>query len=213
MPRIKLALAMAMGALALAACSQKSAGSASATGPAAAQALPDDMSLGDPKAKVTVVEYASVGCPVCNKWEQEVWPAFKAKYVDTGKVHYVFREMLVGGGPEVTVAASGFLLARCAGKDKYFPVVEEIFKNQQQAFTDPRGTLETIAKSVGMTEDEFNRCVSDDKAIQALNDRVERNARDNHVDSTPTFVINGHALTPGYHTLQEMDAAIAAAGG
>jgi len=127
-------------------------------------------------------------------------------------VHYVFREMLVGGGPEVTVAASGFLLARCAGPDKYFPVVDAIFKNQQQAFADPRGTLETIAKSMGMTEDQFNRCVSDDKAIQALNDRTERNAKDNHVDSTPTFVVNGKMLTPGYHSLPELDAAIAAAG-
>ena len=209
MPRIKFALAIVMSALALAACSQKQAASSGgSSGP-----LPDDMSLGNPNAKVQVIEYASVGCPVCDKWQLEVWPAFKAKYVDTGKVHYTFREMLVGGGPEVTVAASGFLLARCAGKDKYFSVVDEIFTNQQQAFADPRGTLETIAKSMGMTEDQFNKCVSDEKAIQALNDRVERNAKNNHVDSTPTFVINGHMLTPGYHTLAEMDAAIKAAGG
>ena len=207
MPRIKLAVAVLLSALALAACSQNKA-----SGGGSAGALPDDMSLGNPKAKVTVIEYASVGCPVCDKWQLEVWPAFRAKYVDTGRVHYVFREMLVGGGPEVTVAASGFLLARCAGPDKYFPVVDAIFKNQQQAFADPRGTLETIAKSMGMTEDQFNRCVSDDKAIQALNDRTERNAKDNHVDSTPTFVVNGKMLTPGYHSLPELDAAIAAAG-
>ena len=207
MPRIKFAVAVLLSALALAACSQNKA-----SGGGSASALPDDMSLDNPKAKVTVIEYASVGCPVCDKWQLEVWPAFRAKYVDTGRVHYVFREMLVGGGPEVTVAASGFLLARCAGPDKYFPVVDAIFKNQQQAFADPRGTLETIAKSMGMTEDQFNRCVSDDKAIQALNDRTERNAKDNHVDSTPTFVVNGKMLTPGYHSLPELDAAIAAAG-
>ena len=206
-PRIKLAMAVLLGALALAACSQNKGGGGSAA------ALPDDMSLGNPNAKVTVIEYASVGCPVCDRWQLEVWPAFRAKYVDTGRVHYVFREMLVGGGPEVTVAASGFLLARCAGKDKYFPVVDAIFKNQQQAFADPRGTLETIAKSVGMSEQQFNACVSDEKAVQALNDRVERNAKDNHVDSTPTFVVNGKMLTPGYHSLPELDAAIAAAGG
>lgn len=207
-PRIKLAMAVLLGALALAACSQNKGG-----GGGSAAALPDDMSLGNPNAKVTVIEYASVGCPVCDRWQLEVWPAFRAKYVDTGRVHYVFREMLVGGGPEVTVAASGFLLARCAGKDKYFPVVDAIFKNQQQAFADPRGTLETIAKSVGMSEQQFNACVSDEKAVQALNDRVERNAKDNHVDSTPTFVVDGKMLTPGYHSLPELDAAIAAAGG
>lgn len=208
MPRIKFALVIVMSALALAACGQKQAASGGSSGP-----LPDDMSLGNPNAKVQVVEYASVGCPVCDKWQLEVWPAFKAKYVDTGKVHYTFREMLVGGPQEVTVAASGFLLARCAGKDKYFPVVDAIFKNQEQAFQDPRGTLETIAKSMGMSTDQFNKCVSDEKAIQALNDRVQHNAQDNHVDSTPTFVINGNVLTPGYHSLAEIDAAIANAGG
>jgi protein-disulfide isomerase len=201
MTRIATAL---MLALAVAACSPKTGSGGK---------LPDDMDLGNPQAKVTVVEYASVGCPVCGKWYREVWPAFKAKYVDTNKVHYVFKEMLVGGGPEIQVAASGFLMARCAGKDKYFAVTDAIFKNQEQAFNAPRETLEDIAKSVGMTEDGFNKCITDEGAIKALNDRVERHNRDDHVNSTPTFVINGKALEPGYHSLDEIDAAIKSAGG
>ena len=205
MPRINLALAMLLSALTLAACSKQQASGGGS--------LPDDMSLGNANAKVTVVEYASVGCPVCDRWYLEVWPAFKAKYVDTGRVHYVSREMLVGGGAEVAVAASGFLLARCSGKDKYFTVVDAIYKNQQQAFAAPRETLETIAKSMGMSEDQFNKCITDESAIKALNERVDRNAKDNHIDSTPTFVINGKPMAAGYHTLAEIDAAIAAAGG
>lgn len=203
MSSMKVALIAALSVLGVAACSKAPTAAATA----------DDMDLGNPQAKVTVVEYASVGCPVCARWDQEVYPAFKAKYVDTGKIHYVFREMLVGQGPEIAVAASGFLLARCAGKDKYFAVNEAIFKNQQQAFQAPRETLVDIAKSVGMTEDQFNKCVNDDASIKALNDRVERHTRDDHVNSTPTFVINGKALEPGFHTLDEMDAAIKAAGG
>ena len=186
---------------------------AAACSKAPTAATADDMDLGNPQAKVTVVEYASVGCPVCGRWDQEIFPSFKAKYIDTGKIHYIFREMLVGGQQEVTVAASGFLVARCAGKEKYFAVNEAIFKNQQQAFAAPRETLEDIAKSVGMTEDQFNKCVNDEAAIKALNDRVERHGRDDHINSTPTFVINGKPLEPGYHTLAEMDAAIKAAGG
>ena len=151
MSSLKVALIAALSVLGVAACSKA---------PTAVTA--DDMELGNVKAKVTFVEYASVGCPICGKWDQEVWPAFKAKYVDTGKVHYIFREMLVGGQQEVTVAASGFLLARCAGKDRYFAVNEAIFKNQQQAFQAPRETLEDIAKSMGMTEEQFNKCVSDE---------------------------------------------------
>jgi protein-disulfide isomerase len=197
-----LLVAGAFMGLALAGCS-KSTISSTATA--------DDMSLGNKDAKVTVVEYASVGCPVCGRWQKEVYPAFKAKYVDTGKVRYVFREMLVGGGSEVTVAASGFLLARCAGPDKYFPVIDAIFANQEQAFAAPRETLENVAKSVGLTEAQFNQCIQDEKAIQALNDRVEKHAKNDGVNSTPTFVINGKQLEPGYHPLADLDAAIAEA--
>lgn len=204
MQGMRIALAAVM-ALTLAGCGQKG-GSA-----AGGAATTEDMSLGDPNAKVTVLEYASVGCPICGRWDQEVFPAFKAKYIDTGKIHYVFKEMLVGGGAEVTVAASGFLLARCAGKDKYFTVTEAIFKNQEQAFQTPRESLLNIAKSIGMSEPQFNACVGDEKAVQALNDRVDKHAKVDGIDSTPTFVINGKKLEPGYHSLEELDAAIAAA--
>ena len=203
MLRMRVVVLMALTMFGSAACSPK--GGAALT--------QDDMDLGNASAKITVVEYASVGCPVCAKWQKEVYPAFKAKYIDSNKIHYVFREMLVGGGPEITVAASGFLVARCAGKDKYFAVNDAIFANQQQAFEAPRETLLEVAKSVGMTDESFNKCVADESAIKALNDRVERHTRDNKINSTPTFVINGKAMEPGYHTLDEMDAALKAAGG
>ena len=204
MLRMRVAVAMALVMFGAAACSKGGGGAA---------LTQDDMDQGNPQAKVTVVEYASVGCPVCAKWQKEVYPAFKAKYIDTNKIHYVFREMLVGQGPEIAVAASGFLLARCAGKDKYFAVTDAIFNSQQQAFEAPRETLLNVAKSVGMTDDGFKKCVEDDKAMQALQDRVDRHTRDDHVNSTPTFVINGKSLEPGYHSLDEIDAAIKAAGG
>jgi protein-disulfide isomerase len=201
MLRIRVAVVLALTLMA-AACSK---------GNVAGGALPDDMSLGNPDAKVTVVEYASVGCPICGRWQQEVWPAFKAKYVDTGKVHYVFREMLVGQGVEFAIGGNGFLLARCAGKDKYFTVVDAIFRDQEQAFQTPRETLTNIARSVGMTDKQFDQCVNDKAQIQALNDRVERHNKRDGVDSTPTFVVNGKKLEPGYHPLEDLDAAIAAA--
>jgi len=86
---------------------------------------PGDMSLGSPKARVQVVEYASLSCPHCARFNAEVFPAFRAKYVDTGKVRYTLREMLT---PPAEVAAAGFLMARCAGPGKYFKVVDEVFR-------------------------------------------------------------------------------------
>jgi protein-disulfide isomerase len=197
---IAIPVVLALG-LALTAC-QKSGGYS-------AQA--DDMSLGNPDAKVTVVEYASVGCPICAKWQQDTYPAFKAKYIDTGKIHYVFREMLVGGEGEVALAASGFLLARCSGKDKYFPVVDAIFDAQAQAFQAPRETLANIAKSMGMTDQQYQACISDDKALKDLNARVQRHIQDDKVDATPTFVINGKALPAGPQPLSKLDEMISAA--
>lgn len=201
MRRLALAAAL-LASLALSACNKSPAPGA----------LADDMSLGNENAKITVVEYASVGCPACAAWQKEVYPAFKAKYIDTGKVRYVFREMLVGGGSEVTVASAGFLLARCAGKDKYFPVVDAVFASQPGVFDTPRETLLEIAKSSGLTEDQFTKCVTDEAQLKALNERVERTAREHDITATPTFEINGRKMQPGYHSLAEIDAAIEAAG-
>jgi protein-disulfide isomerase len=197
----RLAL-VGLSAAALAACGKKRG---------VAAALPDDMSLGNPASKVTFVEYASVACPVCGRWYKEVWPAFKAKYVDTGKIHFIYREMLVGGADEVTAAASGFLLARCAGKDRYFQMVDAIYNSQPDLFADPRGVLLNIAKSAGMTEAQFDACITDRASVDALQKRVDDNAKKDNVTATPTFVVNGKALEPGFHTLPDIDAAIAAA--
>ena len=84
MSQIRMALVSALAAVSLAACSNAGGGGGAAL-------TKDDMDLGNASAKVTVVEYASVGCPICAKWQKEVFPAFKAKYIDTGKIHYVFR--------------------------------------------------------------------------------------------------------------------------
>ncbi len=190
-------LLTALAVLSLAACQK--AGTSATSG--------DDMTLGNPKAKVTVVEYASVACPHCARFNNDVFPAFKTKYIDTGLVHYVAREALTG---EPTVAAAGFLLARCAGKDKYFAVTEAIYRAQDQIFQsgDVHGVLLHIAQSAGLSEDQMNKCITDENAIKALNDRVEKYSKLDGVDSTPTFIVNGKKMTPGEVTLAQLDAVI-----
>ncbi len=173
----------------------------------------EDESLGNPKAKVTVIEYASVACPVCGRWYREVFPAFKAKYIDSGKVRLITREMLVGDDAEVAIASTGFLLARCAGPGNYFKVTDAIYRNQAQVYEHPRESFLGIAKSVGLSEAKFDACVSDQAAQAALNARVETYTEHYFIQSTPTFVVNGKAMEAGYHTLAELDAAIAASPG
>ena len=125
-------------------------------------------------------------------------------------MHYTFKEFLT---PPVEVAAAAFLTARCAGKDKYFSVLDAVFKAQNEMFTtgDMRGVLLRVAQSAGMTETQFNACITDEAALKALNARVEKASRDEKITSTPTFLINGEKMKEGEATLAEFDAAIAAA--
>lgn len=195
-----LVAAVAMAALSLAGCNKGGKGGAAE----------GDMSLGNANAKVQVVEYASASCSHCARFNNTVFPAFKAKYIDTGKVHYTLKEFLT---PPEEVAAAGFLVARCAGKDKYFTVLDAIYKNQAEMFQtgDFRGVLLRIAQSAGMTEEQFNKCVSDPDALKALNARVQRAINDDKITGTPTFVVNGKQVATGEVTLAQLDAAIAAA--
>ncbi len=198
--RLAIAATLSVGLLAigLSACG-KSGGTVTA----------EDMSLGKADAPVTVVEYASVSCTHCARWNKEVYPAFKAKYIDTGKVRYVFREFITAP-PQL--AAAGFLLARCAGKDKYFGVLDQVFHAQDEIFRtgDIRTPLIAIAAQAGMNETQFNACVSDEKALNALNARVDKYVKDAKITGTPTFDVNGKRLD-GEQTLAALDKAIAEA--
>ena len=187
-----------LGALALTACA-KGGGKTST----------EDMTMGVATAPVKMVEYASASCSHCAAFNNDVMPAFKAKYIDTGKVHYTLKEFLT---PPQQLAAAGFLTARCAGKDKYFSVIDALFKSQEEMYRtqDPRGTLLKVAQSAGMTEAQFNTCVNDEKALKAIEARVKA-AQDRGVSSTPSFFINGKKAKDGEMTLEELDAAVAAA--
>jgi protein-disulfide isomerase len=167
----------------------------------------DDVTMGDPEAQVTLVEYHSVACPFCAQFNIEVFPHLKEAYIDTGQVHYVSREMLAHNP---SMAAAGFLMARCAGAEQYFDVVDAIYANQQDMERTGRyreGLLR-IARAHGLSEEEFEACISDTAAIEALNARVEQYVRGDGIVSTPTFVINGRQIE-GALSAERLDELIA----
>lgn len=188
----KLAGAAALSVvMALAACSGKDAAPAEG-----------DMALGAPEgAKVTVVEYASVTCSGCAAWNEQVWPQFKAKYVDTGKVRYVFREFPT---PPADVAVAGFLVARCAGEDKYFHVIDQIMRSlpEMHSGTPPRDILLRTAREAGLSEAQFQTCVADPEAVAAMEQRIKA-ARDAGVTGTPTFMVNGEVVDRSLDSLSQ----------
>ena len=157
---------------------------AEAVGPAG------DVVLGSDKAPVTIYEYASMTCPHCAHFSEETFPELKKRYIDTGKVKYIFREF-----PLDALAAAGFMLARCAGNDKFMPIVETLFAKQADwVVKEPIEPLKAIAKQFGFTEQSFDECLKNQKVldnIQAVRDRAVQKFG---VNSTPTFFVNGKRI-------------------
>jgi protein-disulfide isomerase len=149
-----------------------------------------EMALGSDKAKVTIIEYASMTCPHCAHFAETTWPQFRKEYVDTGKVRFIFREF-----PLDPLAAAGFMLARCSANDnaeKYFAMVDALFAQQKTwVVQKPLEPLKAIAKQAGMTEDQFTACLSNQKLVEGLEAVRGRASEKLGVASTPTFFING----------------------
>lgn len=167
-------------------------GSALAQAPAAeelAVAGPlGEKSEGKADAPVTIIEYASMTCGHCAKFALDTYPKLKSEYIDTGKVRFVLREF-----PLDPLAAAGFMIARCAPEDKYFPVVDLLFAEQKNwAYSDkPVEGLQNIVKQVGFTQQSFEACLTNQELLDGVNAVRQRGAEKFGVTSTPTFFING----------------------
>ena len=171
-----------------------------------------DEVMGKADAPITVIEYASLTCPHCAHFNAEVYPAFKAKYVDTGKVYYTIRELLTA---PAQVAAAGFLMARCGDGSHYFQIVDQVFRSQSRWQSGSiKPIFVEIAKANGINEDQFEKCLSDEKASTALEARLKYAAETDHVTGTPTFFVNGVQLDNAQvPELADLDAAVAKAMG
>jgi protein-disulfide isomerase len=160
-----------------------------------------DVELGNKDAKATVIEYASMTCSHCAAFHAKVWPQLKAKYIDTGKIRFILREF-----PLDPLATAGFMLARCAGNDKYYAVVDLLFSQQKNwAFTDkPVAALLGLMKQAGFTQESFEACLKNQQIYDGVNWVKERGAREFNVDATPTFFINGEKKS-GEISIEEFD--------
>ena len=178
--------------------------------PALAQnAAPSDLAVPGPlgevaqgpaDAKVTIIEYASLTCSHCAAFHKETYPELKKRYIDTGKVRFIFREF-----PLDPLAAGAFMLARCAGEGKFFPMVEMLFEQQNTwAIRQPLPPLLALAKQAGFTEQSFNACLQDDKLLKQVEEIRDRGSKEYGVASTPTFFINGKKET-GALTIEQFD--------
>jgi protein-disulfide isomerase len=179
-----------------------------------------EMILGDEKAPVTIIEYASMTCPHCAQFHETTYPELKKRYIDTGKVRFIFREF-----PLDQLAAAGFMLARCAaqdaakgaapsadpaaGSEKYFAMIETLFAQQRDWVVQrPLQPLLAIAKQAGFSEQAFNDCLKNQQVLEGIEEVRQRAAQKFNVQSTPTFFINGKQVR-GSLTIEEIDKQVA----
>jgi protein-disulfide isomerase len=144
-----------------------------------------DMVLGKEDAKVTIIEYASASCPHCAEFANDHLPKLQKDYIDTGKVRLIFREF-----PHNDAAMGAFMVARCAPKDKYFPLVDVYFKTQQKWVPNPLEGLKEIALQAGFTEETFMACLNNKDVAQKIFETRQK-AETFGVKGIPTFFING----------------------
>jgi protein-disulfide isomerase len=162
-----------------------------------------EKTLGPADAPVSVVEYASMSCPHCAHFDATTFDAFKTKYVDTGKVRYIFREFPLNA-PAIAVA----MLARCAPADRYFDVIHTYFRSQDKWLyvQDVKAGILDVAKQFGFTEQSFDACIKNQALFEAI-DAVQKRGAAFGVQATPTFFIDGKKYE-GALTLEELDKAI-----
>jgi protein-disulfide isomerase len=170
---------------------------------------PSDRTLGNPKSKVVLIEYAAPTCPVCAAFNAQSFPRLKANYIDTGKIFYVFRVFPLRGDD-----GSAEKIARCLPEDKYFAFIDLLFKNQpkwdwefgvsQQGVHDGLVLLGRIA---GMSAEQVDQCMVN----KAEDERINKVAADGQsrysITGTPTFILNGTSIGSGnipYDTLAKL---------
>ena len=151
--------------------------------PTAKVSVKDGQSLGSADAPVTVVEFTDYQCPYCLKFVQETFPKLKEAFIDTGKVHWVIRDMPLGFHQNARKAAQA---AHCAGEQgKFWEMRSVLFVNAKQLEAQ---NLPKYAQVVGLDPAAFDSCLASDRHLAGI-DKSIQDAGSVQITGTPTFVV------------------------
>jgi protein-disulfide isomerase len=176
-----------------AACSGKDGGAGKVEAAANVHPWLADVQIGPDSAPVSIVEYASLTCPHCRDFWKQEFPQLKAKYIDAGKVKYVLRELPT---PPTDVAIAAAAVARCAGKDKYYDVVDDVYTNYAKMMeaassdTGAAGVLVEVGARHGLQLDQVKACVSGDAVKTYIQKEIAE--KPSYANSTPTVILDGN---------------------
>jgi protein-disulfide isomerase len=161
----------------------------------------DDRILGNPDAPITIVEYASLTCPHCAHFANDVLPELKKKWIDSGKAKLVLRDY-----PLDEPALRAAMIARCAPPDRFYAYVDTFFAAQDKwvMARDYREALARLVKLGGMSQDEFDNCLKNTELENKIVEGRLVASKELDVNSTPTFFINGTKFA-GAPTVEEFD--------
>jgi len=162
---------------------------------------------------VVLIEYAAPVCPHCAHFNEAFFPDIKKKYIDTGKVFYVFRVFPIrpGDGPAQK-------LALCLPADKFFAFIDLLFRNQpkwdadEYPGADLHGGLLLMAKMAGMSAQQADQCMVSTKEDDRINKVASEGEARYAIPSTPTFIVNGvpHSQLAFEEVSKVLDQALAA---
>lgn len=164
-----------------------------------------ERALGSPDAPVTIQEFASLTCSHCAHFHEKTFGALKEKYIDTGKVRFIYIDF-----PLNAPALDAAMIARCLPEAQYFTFIKFLFENQKEwAFSRThRDNLRQNAKLLGMSDSAFDSCLADDKLKAELADRMQKNSEKYEIKATPSFVINEKEVVSGFQTIESFDKAL-----
>nr|WP_207456395.1 DsbA family protein [Azospirillum sp. SYSU D00513] len=192
-------------ALPAVASAQTAAPAQTAQAPAVPAHALSERVLGKADAPVTIIDYSSMTCPHCATFHTDVLPKIKEKYIDTGKVKLVFRDF-----PLDRVALAASAMARCAPEERYFPLLDVLFKSQSQwaRASDPTKALSQYGKLAGMQQATIDACIADQTLADGILKFRMQGTDEHKVQSTPTFVLNDGTKIEGAQSIETFSAAI-----
>ena len=156
---------------------------------------PDDRTLGSAEAPVTLTVYLSTTCSHCADWHNNSFPAIRAKYVDTGLVRVVYRDLPTAPRE---VAFSGAVMARCVPAEHYDDALHSLYRGQAALRSETQEELDlkvvdwlaAAGAAGGLTTEQMRTCLTDGANRNVLDARIAA-SRSDGVRGTPTFFING----------------------
>jgi protein-disulfide isomerase len=170
----------------------------------------EEMFIGKADAPITMIAYESLVCPHCAAFHATALPILKERYVDKGQLKIVFREW--PGSRDNPFPAIPALMARCMGKDRYFTMIDLLFKDQDKwtKATTGQQFLDNVfayGRLAGMTREQFDACWKNEKILRAMADRWREGQEKHGVEGTPHFVIGDKRIS-GNRPIEEFEAVL-----